>query len=84
MPAHPSRSGDPGARQLRALAGILNQRQPRDSGSDQMAVVQAEQALQIGKLSRAVEDLARKDWNMRVNLRSSSSGRLLDSINRRL
>jgi len=51
----------------------------------QLANVQAQQAVQIGKLSRAVQDLTEKDWNVNVKLRSSGGGAaILEALNHRL
>ena len=50
----------------------------------QLANVQAQQALQIGKLSRAVQDLAEKDWNVNVKLRSNGGTAILEALSHRL
>lgn len=50
----------------------------------QMAQVQAHQALEIGKLSRAIQDLTEKDWNVRVGVKSSDSATYLKTLNYRM
>jgi tape measure domain-containing protein len=84
QPPAPGRSRDPINSALKGLVGALANRQQPQPELREMAAVQAEQAIQIGKLSRAIEDLTRKDWNMRVNVRNPRNGALIDSINRRL
>lgn len=54
------------------------------SGLSEMASVQAHQAIQIGKLSRAVTKLADKDWNVNVGVRNTGSTAYLDALNRRM
>lgn len=50
----------------------------------QLAAVQATQAMQIGNLSRAVSDLASKDWNVNVKVKNTGSGAFLEALNRRM
>ncbi len=80
-----TRSGGNGlAKIARAIQSALSQANKPDSGLQEMAAVQAHQALQIGKLSRAVSKLADKDWNVNVGVRNTGSTAYLDSLNRRM
>jgi tape measure domain-containing protein len=47
---------------------------------NELASVQAQQALQIGKLSSAVNTLAAKDWNVHVKVRSNDNDFVLDAL----
>ena len=68
----------------RAIQAALSQTDKPDSGLQEMAAVQAHQAIQIGKLSRAVTKLADKDWNVNVGVRNTGSTAYLDALNRRM
>jgi tape measure domain-containing protein len=68
----------------RAIQAALSQNSKPDSGLQEMAAVQAHQAIQIGKLSRAVTKLADKDWNVNVGVRNTGSTAYLDALNRRM
>jgi len=68
----------------RAIHTALSQTNKPDSGVQEMAAVQAHQAIQIGKLSRAVTKLADKDWNVNVGVRNTGSTAYLDALNRRM
>ena len=68
----------------RAIQAALSQTNKPDSGLQEMAAVQAHQAIQIGKLSRAVTKLADKDWNVNVGVRNTGSTAYLDALNRRM
>lgn len=68
----------------RAIQAALSQTNKPDSGLQEMAAVQAHQALQIGKLSRAVSKLADKDWNVNVGVRNTGGTAYLDALNRRM
>ena len=68
----------------RAIQAALSQTNNPDSGLQEMAAVQAHQAIQIGKLSRAVTKLADKDWNVNVGVRNTGSTAYLDALNRRM
>lgn len=68
----------------RAIQAALSQTNKSDSGLQEMAAVQAHQAVQIGKLSRAVTKLADKDWNVNVGVRNTGSTAYLDALNRRM
>ena len=68
----------------RAIQTALSQANKPDSGLQEMAAVQANQALQIGKLSRAVNKLADKDWNVNVGVRNTGGTAYLDALNRRM
>lgn len=50
----------------------------------ELASVQVHQSQQIGKLSRAVTDLAHKDWNVNVGLNSRDDAVYLRALNSRL
>ena len=67
----------------RVVANLLNalnaSQNARHGNSD---AIQAGQALEIGKLSRAVDKLAKKDWNVNVAVRGSSGASYLDALNR--
>jgi hypothetical protein len=69
---------------VRAIQGALMQTSRPDPGLHEMASVQAHQAQQIGKLSRAVAKLADKDWNVNVGVRNTGSTAYLDALNRRM
>lgn len=78
-------SGNNGLTKIaRAIQAALSQTNKPDSGLQEMAAVQAHQALQIGKLSRAVTKLADKDWNVNVGVRNTGSTAYLDALNRRM
>ena len=72
------------AKIARAIQVALSQANQPDSGLQEMATVQAHQAQQIGKLSRAVTKLADKDWNVNVGVRNTGSTAYLDALNRRM
>ena len=72
------------AKIARAIQTALSQTNKPDSGLQEMAAVQAHQAIQIGKLSRAVTKLADKDWNVNVGVRNTGSTAYLDALNRRM
>jgi hypothetical protein len=71
-------------RLVRAIQNALMQTNNSDSGMQEMASVQAHQAQQIGKLSRAVTKLADKDWNVSVGVRNTGNTAYLDALNRRM
>lgn len=52
------------------------------SNSNENARVQAHQALQIAKLAKAVDDLAKKDWNVDVKVRNTGNMAYLDALTR--
>jgi hypothetical protein len=56
--------------------------QQRDNGTQALASVQAQQAIQIGKLSRAVTDLTEKNWNVQVNVKNTGQVAYLEALNR--
>jgi hypothetical protein len=56
----------------------------RGGPNGELAAIQANQALQIGKLGRAVDDLASKDWNVNVRVRNTGSAAYLEALNHRL
>jgi tape measure domain-containing protein len=56
----------------------------RGGSNSELAAIQANQALQIGKLGRAVDDLASKDWNVNVRVRNTGSAAYLEALNHRL
>jgi tape measure domain-containing protein len=74
---------DPIQRLARLIRGS-NQQSNTSSGITELAAVQANQALQIGKLGRAVDDLASKDWNVNVRVRNTGSAAYLEALNHRL
>jgi tape measure domain-containing protein len=83
----PSATGSGGnglAKVARAIQAALSQTNKPDSGLQEMAAVQAHQAIQIGKLSRAVTKLADKDWNVNVGVRNTGGTAYLDALNRRM
>lgn len=81
-------ASNPGSDSLISIArdiqSTLSQPNKSDSALQEMAAVQAHQALQIGKLSRAVTKLADKDWNVNVGVRNTGSTAYLDALNRRM
>lgn len=62
--------------------GVL--RSMRDSGINQIGEVQAAQAMQIGKLGRAVDQLASKDWNVNVRVKNTGTAAYLEALNHRM
>lgn len=83
-PATATGSGNSMSRIVRAIQNALIQTSRPDPGLHEMASVQAHQAQQIGKLSRAVTKLADKDWNVNVGVRNTGSTAYLDALNRRM
>lgn len=83
-PAAMGSSSNGMSRVVRAIQGALMQTSRPDPGMHEMASVQAHQAQQIGKLSRAVTKLADKDWNVNVGVRNTGSTAYLDALNRRM
>ena len=83
-PAVAGSGGNGLTRIARAIHAALSQTNKPDSGLQEMAAVQAHQAIQIGKLSRAVTKLADKDWNVNVGVRNTGSTAYLDALNRRM
>lgn len=59
---------------------------PRESGQamHELTAVQARQAIEIGKLSRAVNKLADKDHNVNVSVRNTGGTAYLQALNRSL
>lgn len=77
-----------GGSSMRRLSRVLQlafarNQNPQGSMSE-LASIQAHQAKQIGKLSRAVSDLANKDWNVNVGLRVKDNATYLSALNHRL
>lgn len=57
----------------------------RSNNNRDLAATQASQAVQLGKLTHAVNELAEKDWNVRVNIRNSGESlNYARAINRRI
>jgi tape measure domain-containing protein len=52
--------------------------------NDELASVQAQQALEIGKLGRAVEKLTSKKWNVQVGVTNTGNSAYLNAVNHRL
>jgi tape measure domain-containing protein len=52
--------------------------------NDELASVQAQQALEIGKLGRAVEKLTSKKWNVQVGVTNTGNSAYLSAVNHRL
>jgi tape measure domain-containing protein len=71
-------------RVVRAIQASLNAPRLSDPALGELANAQAHQATQIGKLSRAVDGLARKDWNVNVGVKTNGGTAYLDELNRRL
>ena len=55
-----------------------------DIAINELSRVQANQAIQIGRLSRVVNKLAEKDWNVNVNVKAGNTANYLEALNRRL
>jgi hypothetical protein len=51
------------------------------NGSEELASVQAQQALEIGKLGRAVEKLTSKKWNVQVGVTPAGGSTYMTSVN---
>jgi tape measure domain-containing protein len=49
--------------------------------NDELASVQAQQALEIGKLGRAVEKLTSKKWNVQVGVTNTGNSAYLNAVN---
>ena len=73
-------SGNP----LRSIAQQIQLALSRDDSNAEMAMVQAQQALEIGKLSRAVDRLASKKMDVQVGITSTGNGAYLNALNSRL
>lgn len=68
-----------------AIQSALSKRDPaRDSALQELSAVQAQQALQIGKLSRAVDRFADKKWDVHVGVKSTGNAAYLEMLNHRL
>lgn len=81
----PIPTGNGGMQRLaRLIQAGFSGRQVAPGGLGELASVQAQQALEIGKLSRAVSKLADKDWNVDVHLRNTGNAVYLDALNRRM
>ena len=82
MPAGPNNGG------LRKLVRAIQSSLSRSSGSSEsmheMATIQARQAIEIGKLSRAVNRLADKDQTVNVAVRNTGTTAYLEAMNRRM
>jgi tape measure domain-containing protein len=72
------------------LSGIVRRiemsiaRSNASGGTGELAAVQAQQAIEIGKLSRAVDKLAEKKWNVKAVVTSPGSSGYLSALNHRL
>lgn len=55
-----------------------------DTGNDYNARAQAAQAAQLGKLTVAINELTRKNWNVDVKVRNTGSTAYLDALSKRL
>ena len=75
--------GDFNSAFIKGAQFALSKQNANDSIS-QLAATQAGQAAQIGRLSRAVDGLVAKDWNVNVQVRSNGGTAYLDALNRRL
>lgn len=69
---------------VRAIQASLSGGTNSSAAMHEMASVQARQAIEIGKLSRAVNKLADKDHTVNVAVRNTGSTAYLDALNRRL
>jgi tape measure domain-containing protein len=69
---------------VRAIQLSMSQSGASDQAMHEMASVQARQALEIGKLSRAVNKLADKDHTVNVAVRNTGSTAYLQAMNRRM
>jgi len=82
MPAGPNNGG------LQKLVRAIQSSLSRSSGSSEsmheMATIQARQAIEIGKLSRAVNRLADKDQTVNVAVRNTGTTAYLEAMNRRM
>lgn len=83
-PMTASSGGNGLQRVVRAIQASLAQ--PRESSDSihELATVQARQALEIGKLSRAVNRLADKDHSVNVSVRNTAGTAYLDALSRNL
>jgi tape measure domain-containing protein len=70
-------------RALGQMITVINASNNKSTNSD-LAAVQAHQAIEIGKLGRAVSDLASKDWNVNVKVRNTGNAAYLEAINHRM
>jgi tape measure domain-containing protein len=77
----PAASGDS---KMTSLVRQIQASLAPDSRKDEIAAVQAQQAVEIGKLGRAVDKLAAKKWDVHVGLNNGSSNGYLNALNRLL
>jgi tape measure domain-containing protein len=54
------------------------------NNNSELAIVQSRQAIEIGNLSRAVDKLTSKKWNVNVNVNASGSTGYLNTLSQRL
>ena len=69
---------------IRAIQSSFAHQSNSNEAMHEMASVQARQALEIGKLSRAVNKLADKDHTVNVAVRNTGSTAYLEAMNRRM
>lgn len=70
----------------RAIQAAVSNASSHGNSSDvnELARVQAHQAVQIGRLGAAVTKLAEKDWDVKVNVRQNKTNGYLDALTRRM
>jgi tape measure domain-containing protein len=71
-------------RVVRAIQSSLTQPRESNQAMHELTAVQARQAIEIGKLSRAVNKLADKDHNVNVSVRNTGGTAYLQALNRSL
>jgi tape measure domain-containing protein len=85
--ARPMTAGSGGnglQRVVRAIQSSLTQPRESSNSMHELATVQARQALEIGKLSRAVNRLADKDHSVNVSVRNTGGAAYLNALSRNL
>ena len=71
-------------RVVRAIQSSLGQPRESNQSMHELTAVQARQAIEIGKLSRAVNRLADKDHSVNVSVRNTGSTASIEALNRSL
>jgi hypothetical protein len=71
-------------RVVRAIQSSLTQPRESNQAMHELTAVQARQAIEIGKLSRAVNKLADKDQSVNVSVRGNDATAYLGALNSRM
>lgn len=79
-----SQSGRMMGQVIAAINASMRSSNNRDTGMQELVSVQAAQAMQIGKLGRAVDQLASKDWSVNVRVKNTGTAAYLQALNHRM